>query len=62
MPQQDEQLERAHYERGGLEHKQVEGETEGPRQGGVCACQAVAVAIPLGCPRPGRRGVASYIH
>lgn len=32
MPQQDEQLACAHYERDGPEHKQVEVETEVPRQ------------------------------
>lgn len=62
MPQQDEQLVRAHCERGELEHKRVEGENEGLRQGGLWACRAVGAAIPLGCPRPGRRGVVSYIH
>jgi hypothetical protein len=65
VPEQDEQLAHAHYKRGGPEHKGVAGETEGLRQAVVvCACQAevaVAVVIPLGCPRPGRLGAVSYI-
>jgi hypothetical protein len=67
VPQRDEQLARAHYERGGPEHKRVEGETEGLQGVAAYACQAEvgvgagAVVVPLGCPRPGRLGAVSYI-
>jgi hypothetical protein len=63
VPRQDVRLARAHYERGGPERKRVEGETEGLRRGVVaCARQAeVAVAVPLGGPRPGRLGAVFYI-
>jgi hypothetical protein len=35
VPQQDEQLACAHYERDELEHKRVDAESEVLRQGGV---------------------------
>lgn len=64
MPQQDEQLACAHYERDGPEHKQVEVGTEVLRHvdvawlGGYAAVEVEAT--PLGCPRPGRLGAVSY--
>jgi hypothetical protein len=61
VPQQDEQLECAHYERDEPEHKRVELETEVLRRGVAWAEVEVEVATPLGYPRPGRLGAVSYI-